>query len=75
MADPRELLNRLGELGAIPACPSCGRNDWSAPDLVVIHRGSGASEAQVTGEGMTTLMLLCDWCGFVRLHATQKIEP
>jgi hypothetical protein len=69
-------LRRLVDERARPECPSCGRNDWTLPDDVagVIfpvfeHDGTIARD-----KGLPIVAYICNWCGFVRAHATAHID-
>jgi hypothetical protein len=63
-----EALSRVAPNGQ---CPFCGENGWHTTE-----RG-GRSIVQTIptepGQGFSALTLICDTCGFVRLHATETL--
>ena len=71
-------LDKLGEAvnksGARLDCPSCGNKTWLPHERPVVLPASDKGS-----EGFVTLSLVCDRCGFVRLHAAavldQYIDP
>lgn len=60
-----ETLGRVAQNGQ---CPFCGENGWHTT------ADGGRSIVQTVptepGQGLSALTLICNTCGFVRLHAT-----
>ena len=63
-----EALSRVAPNGQ---CPFCGKNGWHTTEE------GGRSIVQTVptepGKGFSALTLICDTCGFVRLHATDTL--
>jgi hypothetical protein len=61
-------LNRVAPNGL---CPFCGQNSWHTAEE------GGRTLVQAIpaepGKGFPALTLICDRCGFVRLHSTQTL--
>lgn len=61
----------LEAAGASLQCPSCGRFDWSRdPDPVVLP--SARPEGNLV-PAIPAFILICDNCGFVRLHSLKAL--
>jgi hypothetical protein len=64
-----EVLSRVAPNGQ---CPFCGENGWHTT------QEGGRSIVQTIptepGQGFSALTLICNTCGFVRLHATETLE-
>ena len=63
-----EALSRVAQNGQ---CPFCGENGWHTTE------DGGRSIVQTVptepGQGISALTLICNTCGFVRLHATATL--
>ncbi len=63
-----EALSRVAPNGQ---CPFCGENGWHTT------QEGGRSIVQTipteAGKGFSALTLICNTCGFVRLHATETL--
>jgi hypothetical protein len=63
-----EALSRVAQNGQ---CPFCGENGWHTT------ADGGRSIVQTVptepGQGFSALTLICNTCGFVRLHATETL--
>jgi hypothetical protein len=63
-----EVLSRVAPNGQ---CPFCGENGWHTT------QEGGRSIVQTIptepGKGLSALTLICNTCGFVRLHATETL--
>jgi hypothetical protein len=63
-----EALSRVAQNGQ---CPFCGENGWHTTE------GGGRSIVQTVptepGQGISALTLICNTCGFVRLHAAETL--
>jgi hypothetical protein len=61
-------LSRVASNGQ---CPFCGENGWHTT------QEGGRSIVQTIptepGKGLSALTLICNTCGFVRLHATEPL--
>ena len=72
MAEEWELENvehlwtELGKKDIRAECPSCGRSDWGRGEGSVLLQDW--EEAGKTIGGLLALALICDHCGFIRLH-------
>ena len=60
MLDVAQLKSALSERGAKAECLSCGSDDWADPRFVNLANTSA-------------YLLICNQCGFVRLHASKVI--
>ena len=71
--DGNEIAARLKELkGANTECPQCGKTKWADPGdngraVITISNGSLI-------ETFLPIILICDNCGFVRLHDERKLH-
>ena len=76
--DANDYRTLLEQRGAKPDCPVCGHTGWADEfDFTLLEearkptvRGDVAS----LGPGFTTLTLICDNCGFTRLHALHRLD-
>jgi hypothetical protein len=67
--DKAEFVAALHRQGADPDCPICHVNDWKKPEgyfLTVIEDAGSVME----GHGTPVIALVCENCGFCRLHAS-----
>ena len=60
MLDAAEMKSALSERGAEAACGSCGSDDWDDPKFVNLANTSA-------------YLLVCNKCGFLRLHSSKVI--
>jgi hypothetical protein len=69
----QRAMAALERAGATLECPSCGGIDWSRnPDPVVLPISPAVGEASRI-EGIPTYAMICDRCGFVRMHAVKAL--
>ena len=80
MVDWREIDNFLTSRGVAPICPMCEAESWrqgeravmlvaiDAENQLAIDLGRGSSD------GILCVPIVCDNCGFVRLHAPQVFD-
>lgn len=74
MADIDQLSEALDRKAPGGACPACGQSSWVIPDRPAVLQ-AGASDGELDfGEGMEVLPVVCDRCGFIRLHAAVVLE-
>ena len=73
--DANEIALRLKNLkGADTKCPQCGKTKWKSPPgegravLTVAYFEQGEKEQ------VPLIVLICDNCGFVRLHDEEKLH-
>jgi hypothetical protein len=62
---------------AKPECPSCGTDSgWVKPEEVsnVFLPVTDAEGKPVVGGGIPSLVLICERCGFIRLHSVGKLR-
>ncbi|MDQ6750837.1 MAG: hypothetical protein M3Z33_08815 [Actinomycetota bacterium] len=76
MADIEELKAAIDRKAAGARCPACGESSWVVPDRPAILQagapdGGGALDL---GEGMEVVPVVCDRCGYIRLHAAVVLE-
>ncbi len=69
--DPFELMNFFASRGAKAECPVCGHDgDWLPNE--------GDEDVQLvgtrSGKIVPAAVMICDNCGFIRLHSTAYIE-
>jgi hypothetical protein len=69
-------LNRLGVKGPRVRCPVCEANAWGgAGEHGGLHLQAIDADGQITpGIGLECAAMVCNQCGYVRLHATQVLE-
>jgi hypothetical protein len=64
-------MEALGRVAPNGQCPFCGENGWHTTEK------GGRSIVQTIptepGKGLSALTLICNTCGFVRLHATETL--
>jgi predicted RNA-binding Zn-ribbon protein involved in translation (DUF1610 family) len=63
----QQLISALDSKGASRKCPSCGSQAWSTHGDVHVPARDPADVFQA-------YMLICEACGFIRLHAAQALE-
>lgn len=74
MADIDRLRQAVDRKAPSGACPACGGSSWVVPDRPAILQ-AGEIDGEVDfGEGMEVLPVVCDHCGFIRLHAAVVLE-
>lgn len=64
-------LERQGAGGG--KCPACGVEDWAYSGTPMILKPIGEDEG-IPGKGYPALALICDNCGFMRLHFLPALE-
>jgi hypothetical protein len=69
----QRAMAALERAGARLECPSCGHTYWSRePDPVVL--AISPAEGELSHRlGIPTYALICNGCGFVRLHAVKVL--
>jgi len=63
----QQLRAALDARGATRKCPSCDSQSWST-------HGGAHVPAEDPADVFTAYMLICQACGFVRLHAAHVLE-
>lgn len=75
MADIDQLKAAIDRKAPGAACPACGQSSWVVPDRPAILQASAADgDALDLGEGMEVVPVVCDRCGYIRLHAAVVLE-
>ena len=75
MADIDELRDALDRKAPGGSCPACGESSWVVPDRpAVLQAGAVDGDELDPGEGMEVLPVVCDRCGYIRLHAAVVLE-
>lgn len=64
----------LRRQGADGNCPACGVDDWAYSATPMLLQSVGDEEGVVVGKGYPVLALICDNCGFLRLHHIPALE-
>jgi ribosomal protein S27AE len=69
-ARKQQIIDALREHGAERPCPRCGNVDFLLIDGY-FHRGvqSRLDRIEVGGQGVPTIALVCNQCGFIAEHA------
>lgn len=85
-----DALSALEKAGADPRCPSCKSLDWSGWGTGAIPKVLDVDEPAPPyleerldperrlidwAHGLKVLALICNRCGFLRLHAPAKLLP
>jgi hypothetical protein len=70
----KDILAALTERGADPSCPSCQSLDWSGWDVGAIPRYNAESGHVDWAHGLSVAALICNRCGYLRLHAPSKLD-
>lgn len=70
--DGNEIAARLRLKGATTECSQCGTTKWAEPGdngraIITITNGS-------LTETIRPVILICDNCGFVRMHDERKLH-
>jgi hypothetical protein len=72
--DPDRYIDSINALDATADCPSCGRFAWGpATEYMFVPSAPEAGELEA-GRGYPVFALICDHCGFVRMHFTPVLE-
>lgn len=80
MTKRADVIRFLGAKGASPSCPTCHENDWTVTDgsaelphafLMASPRGGGLV---LPPPGFPIVALICNNCGFLRLHSERLID-
>lgn len=79
MVKRADIIRFLGAKDVSPACPSCGRNNWSItdgseqmPHALVLATMPGGSFT-IPPHGFPAIVMLCNHCGFFRHHSLNMI--
>ncbi len=67
MFNDQQLRAALDSKGASRKCPSCDSQGWSTHGNLHVPAADAA-------DVLTAYMLVCQACGFIRLHAAQVLE-
>lgn len=74
MPDIESYIRALEARGALKDCPSCGHDVWgSASEGMLIHAYDELDDLTF-GKGYGVIALICENCGFVRMHFTPVLE-
>jgi hypothetical protein len=65
----RDSVDRL----ARPECASCGGTEWASEDIAVLLQHVDPDQPVAAGVGYPVLTLICDHCGFVRMHSISHL--
>jgi len=69
----QRVMAALEAAGAALECPSCGHTYWFRNPEPVVLAISPAQGEMTTRGGIPTYAMICDGCGFVRLHAVKAL--
>lgn len=68
-------IDSINALGATADCPSCGRFDWEPATEYMLLPSFPETPLEVEGpRGYPVFALICDHCGFVRMHLASVLE-
>lgn len=67
MFNDQQLRAALDSKGASRKCPSCDSQGWST-------HGNAHVPAEDPADAFTAYMLVCQSCGYIRLHAARALE-
>lgn len=70
----QRVMQALAAKQVNPICSSCGKNNWTLVERVVtvtIQEGEGYS---VPPPFVPSLGMLCNNCGYIRLHALKALD-
>ncbi|WP_430293011.1 hypothetical protein [Pseudomonas sp. B1-22] len=70
--DLKKFQAALNEKSVRDTCPMCGTNKWTypgAPKIVGLSLPHGDIDGELYMSGMPVIHLMCQNCGFMRLHA------
>jgi hypothetical protein len=72
--DPDLYIDAINALGATLDCPSCGRFDWTPATEYMLVPASPEQGVTVDGRFYPIVALICNHCGFMRMHFTPILE-
>lgn len=77
LTDAAKLDLALDRKRAKRRCLSCGESAWTALETTSILTAMGDDQVVRTGVGIEVAAVVCQRCGFVRLHSTHHLfaEP
>jgi uncharacterized Zn finger protein len=71
--DREQLGAALDSKGAAIECVSCGRRpEWSFAEVLLQAAPDAQGDLDI-GSGYRTVVMICNHCGFVRMHASQTL--
>ena len=75
--DVAKLDLALDRKNAKRKCISCGESKWTALETTSILTAMGEDQVVRSGVGIEVAAVVCQRCGFVRLHSTHHLfaEP
>jgi len=75
MADIDQLKAAVDRKAPGAVCPACGQSSWVVPDRpAILQAGAEDGDALDLGEGMEVVPVVCERCGYIRLHAAVVLE-
>lgn len=76
MADIDQLKAAIDRKAPGAQCPACGEsNRWVVPDRpAILQAGAEGGDEIDLGEGMEVVPVVCERCGYIRLHAAVVLE-
>ncbi len=74
MPDIEPYMRALEARNAATACPSCGQFAWGHANEYILLHSFGDDHDVIPGNGYPVIALVCDNCGFVRMHFTPILE-
>ena len=74
MADTDTYIDSINSRGAALDCPSCGRFDWGPASEFMLVPALAEEEPVDLTRGYPVFALICDHCGFMRMHLTSVLE-
>jgi len=67
--NPEVLGQTLADRATLNRCPFCERDQWIAAEPIFVDVDPKVGPF-IAGDGLPVLPLVCENCGFVRMHST-----
>lgn len=74
MLDFERLDEGLNRAGARDQCPMCGSDTWSPGSEYVLLQAVADDMNVNIGRGYLAYELMCETCGFYRLHSVEHLR-